>query len=69
MEDQPFCRHASEETTLTTPFTIEELPIPASLDSPDAVGFIEMVAVRNAVEAETLGSTALEVTAQELLPP
>lgn len=68
MDDQPFSGHASEETTLTTPFTIEELPIPASLDSPDAVGFIEMVAVRNAVEAETLGSTALEVTAQELLP-
>lgn len=49
-------------------FIIEELPIPASLDNPDAAGFIEMVGVRNAVEAGTLGSTALDVTAQELLP-
>ncbi len=49
-------------------FTIEEIPIPASLDGPEGADFIEMVEVRNAVEAATLGSWALAVTAEELLP-
>jgi len=49
-------------------FTIEEIPIPASLDGPEGADFIEMVEVRNAVEAETLGSWALAVTPEELLP-
>ncbi len=49
-------------------FTIEEIPIPASLDGPEGADFIEMVEVRNAVEAATLGSWALAVTPEELLP-
>ncbi len=53
---------------MTAPFTIEELPIPAAIDDALWPDFAEMVDLRNAVEAATLGSTALEVTAQELLP-
>jgi len=54
--------------------TIEELVIPASLstDASAAVGaaadFVAMVAVRNAVEAEIIGSDALAYGASELLP-
>jgi GNAT superfamily N-acetyltransferase len=47
---------------------IDELSIPATLDDPDAAGFIEMVAVRNAIETGLLGSDALACTPAELLP-
>jgi GNAT superfamily N-acetyltransferase len=53
---------------LTAPFTIEELAIPATLDSPEAAAFIEMVKVRNEIEAHAIGSWALAVTPEELLP-
>ena len=49
-------------------FTIDELPIPASLDAPGGDAFREMVAVRNEVEGTALGSMALAVTPEELLP-
>ncbi len=64
--------------------TIEELPIPTSLTTDDvtatdandaaagaaasAADFVAMVAVRNAVEAEIIGSDALAYGASELLP-
>ena len=48
--------------------TIDELPIPASLDEPGGADFAEMVALRNAVEVEILGNDDLSPTAKELLP-
>ena len=53
---------------LATRLHIEELSIPATLDDPDAAGFIEMVGVRNAIETRLLGSDALACTPAELLP-
>jgi len=54
--------------TETAAFTIDELPIPTTLDAPGGDAFREMVEVRNAIEADTLGSWALAVTPEELLP-
>jgi GNAT superfamily N-acetyltransferase len=54
--------------TETPTFTIDELTIPATLDDSGGDAFREMVEVRNQVEAETLGSWALAVTPEELLP-
>jgi GNAT superfamily N-acetyltransferase len=54
--------------TASTTFTIDELTIPATLDDPGGDAFREMVEVRNAIEADTLGSWALAVTPEELLP-
>ncbi|MDQ3656495.1 MAG: GNAT family N-acetyltransferase [Chloroflexota bacterium] len=53
---------------MTTPFTIDELPIPATVDAPEFADFAEMVDIRNEIEATALGSWALSVTAEELLP-
>jgi len=47
---------------------IDELRIPTSMDDPGAGAFAEMVDVRNAIEADILGSDALAVGAAELLP-
>ncbi len=49
-------------------FTIDELAIPQSLDAAGGADFIEMTAVRNAVETSTHGSPDLEYRADELLP-
>lgn len=49
-------------------FEIEELVIPASIDAPDAAGFIEMVGVRNEIEAEIVGNRELALEPAELLP-
>jgi GNAT superfamily N-acetyltransferase len=49
-------------------FTIDELRIPSSIDSADAADFIEMTAVRNAIEADTVGNRDLAYEAAELLP-
>ena len=49
-------------------FTIEELSIPRGMDGADAAPFEEMVAVRNAVETQILGSDVLTHSAVELLP-
>ncbi|MET0967069.1 MAG: GNAT family N-acetyltransferase [Nakamurella sp.] len=52
----------------TAAFRIDELPIPSSFDDPLAEEFVEMVGVRNEIEAGTLGSDALACTPEELLP-
>lgn len=51
-----------------TPFTIDQLVIPATIDAPDAVGFIEMTNVRNEIEADAVGNRDLCYEAAELLP-
>lgn len=51
-----------------TAFTIDELTIPASLDAPDAAGFVEMTNVRNEIEADTVGNRDLCYEPAELLP-
>ena len=51
-----------------TSFTIETLTIPASITDPDAADFIEMVHVRNEIEADTVGSRDLAYEPAELLP-
>ena len=53
---------------LATGLRIEELAIPADLEVPEARDFIEMVGVRNAIEAALVDSTALSCTPAELLP-
>jgi GNAT superfamily N-acetyltransferase len=49
-------------------FTIEELPIPASLDSPGGDEFRASVDVRNAVRAHDAGTEDVEASAEMLLP-
>ncbi len=49
-------------------FTINELPIPASAEALEFADFTEMVDIRNEIEAAALGSWALSVTPEELLP-
>jgi hypothetical protein len=48
-----------DEDPAMTAFTIDELPIPATIDAPDAADFIEMTEVRNAIEADTVGCREL----------
>lgn len=47
---------------------VERMPIPESLDGPGGADFVEMVVVRNAIEAETSGLAEISPTAQDLLP-
>ena len=49
-------------------FRIAEVEIPASIDAPNAGGFVAATHVRNAVEAETYGTDELGFTPAELLP-
>lgn len=49
-------------------FDIGEVRVPASLDDSGAEDFIEMVELRNCIEAEILGSDALAWTAVGLIP-
>jgi GNAT superfamily N-acetyltransferase len=51
-----------------TAFTIDEIVIPATIDAPDAVDFIEMTHVRNEIEADTFGNRDLAYEPAELLP-
>ena len=53
---------------LATTFDIEELTVPATLDDPAATAFIDMVHVRNAIEAAVFGNDDFAVTPEELLP-
>lgn len=54
---------------LTDPtFTISELTVPDSVDSPDAADFVGMAEVRSTVEAEQRGAVATVFTAAEMLP-
>ncbi len=52
----------------TAGFTIEEIEIPTGPDHPTYAAFDASVAIRNAVEAEAVGSLALAITTDELLP-
>jgi GNAT superfamily N-acetyltransferase len=49
-------------------FTIEVLPIPQSLDGPDAADFLATVDVRNAAEVHGYGTTDVVYSAAEILP-
>jgi GNAT superfamily N-acetyltransferase len=49
-------------------FTISELTVPDSIDSPDAADFIGMAEVRSTVEAEQRGAATEVFTAAEMLP-
>jgi GNAT superfamily N-acetyltransferase len=49
-------------------FTIDEVSIPETIDSPDAADFIATVDVRNAVEADGFGTDDLAYSAADLLP-
>lgn len=51
-----------------TTFTIDILTIPASINDPDATDFIDMVHVRNEIEADTVGNRDLAYEPAELLP-
>ncbi len=55
---------------ITAPVGVELRPltIPASIDSPDAADFIEMVSVRNRVYREISGHDDHRIAADELLP-
>lgn len=48
--------------------TIEEIEIPSGPDHPTYAAFDASVTMRNAIEAEAVGSLALAVTTDELLP-
>ena len=48
-------------------FTVEELPIPETLDSPEGADFAATVDVRNAAETHSYGSPELEIPADEIL--
>jgi hypothetical protein len=48
--------------------SIDELPIPASLDAPEADDFRATVEVRNASEREGYGTDDFAYSAEELLP-
>jgi GNAT superfamily N-acetyltransferase len=49
-------------------FSLHEVTLPPVLDAPDADDFLAYLAVRNAVEAEVLGTGLLTPDAAELLP-
>jgi GNAT superfamily N-acetyltransferase len=59
-----FSDHASADPM----FTIAEIIVPESIDSPDAADFIGMAEVRSTVEAEQRGATEEVSTAEEQLP-
>lgn len=50
------------------PVAIEELAIPKTLEGPGGAAFVEMVVVRNEIEAETSGAAEISPTPQDLLP-
>jgi GNAT superfamily N-acetyltransferase len=51
-----------------TDFTIEEIVVPATIDSPDAGPFIEMCEIKNALEEEGYGNDELSYLPSEILP-
>src|SRR6187431_3146630 len=55
-------------TTAPVGVELRPLTIPASIDSPDATDFIEMVRVRNRVYREISGHDDHRIAADELLP-
>jgi GNAT superfamily N-acetyltransferase len=60
---------SSLDDGITDPgFTVSELIVPDSINSPDAADFIGMAIVRSTVEAEQRGADAEVFTAEEMLP-
>jgi GNAT superfamily N-acetyltransferase len=57
----------SDHTSADPMFTISEIVVPESIDSPDAADFVGMAEVRNTVEAEQRGATEEVSTAEEQL--
>jgi len=51
-----------------TAFTIHQLVVPATITAPDAADFIEMIHVRNEIEADTMGTRDFAYEPAELLP-
>jgi GNAT superfamily N-acetyltransferase len=58
----------SDHAIAGSAFTISELIVPDSVDSPNAADFIGMAEVRSRVEAEQRGAAAEFFTAADLLP-
>src|ERR1700712_1498556 len=58
---------SSDHAVDVPPFTISELIVPDTIDSPDAADFIGWADVRRTVEAEQPGAAEI-ATAAELLP-
>jgi len=52
---------------MTDLFSVEELPVPATLDGPGGADFIATVDVRNAAETHGYGTSDVEFPADELL--
>ncbi|WP_223626997.1 GNAT family N-acetyltransferase [Microbacterium sp. EST19A] len=57
-----------DHTGVEPAFTISELTVPETIDSPDAADFIGMAEVRSTVEAEQRGAPGELFTAEEMLP-
>ena len=55
-------------TTTLVGLEFRPLPIPASIDAPDALDFVEMVRVRNRTYREIAGHDDHRIAADELLP-
>ena len=54
---------------MSTPaFTIDEITMPASMADDRSGEYAEMIAVRNEIETEVMGTYALTMSAEELLP-
>ncbi len=53
-------------STLT--YTIDDVTMPASMADDHSGEYAEMIAVRNEIETEVMGTDALTMTAEELLP-
>jgi GNAT superfamily N-acetyltransferase len=56
------------ETTDAATLTIERIPVPASLDAPDAAPFLAMVRIGNALCRHDAGHDYFDQTAEEQLP-
>ena len=52
----------------TSAFTIDEIRLPASMADDRSGEYAELIAVRNEIETEVMGTGALTMTAEELLP-
>jgi GNAT superfamily N-acetyltransferase len=59
---------SEQEQEAMSRFTIDEVSIPMTIDSPDAADFIATVEVRNVVEADGFGTDDLAYSAADLLP-
>jgi len=51
-----------------TPFIVEELVVPNTIDAADAADFVESTGIRNLIEALGYGTRELEMTPAETLP-